>query len=64
MPEDERESWDYDSGPFCRHWSELYDCDRTCKRCGVKCSAHEDTDCEYTDDETDNLVIMERSTKQ
>lgn len=38
------DSWaDYDSGPFCRHWSSLLDeegCLRRCTRCGHGCLRH------------------------
>lgn len=33
----DREEWD--SGPFCRHWSDPSDCNELCK-CGHKCSEH------------------------
>lgn len=31
---------DYDSGPFCRHFSDPADCEEVCKRCGHKCHEH------------------------
>lgn len=31
---------DFGSGPFCRHWSELGDCDETCSECGHSCNEH------------------------
>lgn len=27
---------------FCPHWSCLYECDRVCKQCGVRCGDHVD----------------------
>lgn len=34
--------WDhYETGPFCRHWSDPSDCDETCATCGHKCTQHE-----------------------
>ena len=40
-PEDD-EWWDYDSGPFCWHWSDPADCDEKCARagCGHGCGQH------------------------
>lgn len=55
---------DHDSGPFCRHWGDPYDCERLCT-CGHACRRHcrdgnachgdadEDADCAcaaFTDD--------------
>ena len=34
---------DYDSGPFCIHWSGLSDCDEVCA-CGHKCREHYDSE--------------------
>jgi hypothetical protein len=31
--------WDYESGPFCRHWQEAGDCDEPCV-CGHPCRRH------------------------
>ena len=31
---------DYESGPYCRHWAELWDCDEVCARCGHRCDRH------------------------
>lgn len=39
MTEDDDSEWP-DSGPFCRHWSEVGDCDEKCARCGHTCSDH------------------------
>ncbi len=41
---------DYESGPFCRHWSEASDCEEVCQTCGHGCIQHgfgdgSDTDC-------------------
>lgn len=30
----------YDTGPFCRHWSDPSDCDRLCANCGHRCTMH------------------------
>lgn len=42
MPEGEE---DYDccqeSGPFCRHWRDLNDCDEVCQNCGHRCTDHD-----------------------
>lgn len=36
----EETDWgDYESGPFCRHWSD-YDCEVVCARCGHRCTHH------------------------
>ncbi len=44
---------DYDSGPFCRHWSDPIDCAELCAKCGHSCAKHSygdgDTDC-FEDD--------------
>lgn len=32
---------DYDSGPYCQHWSDPSDCDEVCERCGHKCCEHD-----------------------
>lgn len=38
---DDDDSDDYpDSGPFCRHWYEPWDCELTCTACGHKCGRH------------------------
>jgi hypothetical protein len=29
-----------DSGPYCRHWREAWDCDAVCATCGHTCSSH------------------------
>ena len=50
MSNDSEESEDDDepfvSGPFCRHWGSLGDCDRVCATpgCGHTCGAHWDSD--------------------
>lgn len=31
---------DYDSGPYCRHWSDPSDCEITCANCGHHCQRH------------------------
>ena len=33
------EMGEHESGPFCRHWSSLGDCDEMCK-CGHTCAHH------------------------
>lgn len=47
--DDEGEREEYDSGPFCRHWSDPSDCDEKCARCGHLCSAHSFDDCSQCD---------------
>src|SRR3972149_3551968 len=51
---DEPDSYwdDYESGPFCVHWSELGDCADSCERCGHSCNEHEgerEVECRFTD---------------
>ena len=41
MPDEPEVEVEYDSGPFCRHWADLYDCDLTCATCGHECRNHE-----------------------
>lgn len=37
---DEESGWgDYESGPFCRHWSSPLDCDEVCI-CSHTCTQH------------------------
>jgi hypothetical protein len=40
---------DYESGPFCRHWSDPSYCAHECARCGHECNAHNG----YLDDRCD-----------
>ena len=40
MSEDE-EYVEYESGPYCRHWSEVGDCVLLCATCGHRCWEHE-----------------------
>lgn len=47
MSEDD-DSGVYDSGPFCRHWSDPADCDILCATCGHRC--HPDEECYYIGD--------------
>lgn len=49
MSKDEEEDDGYESGPFCRHWSDPNDCDEKCKRCGHSCCQHG-----YSSDESCN----------
>lgn len=42
MGEDLGDWQDYETGPFCRHWGSLGDCDDTCARCGHTCNLHLD----------------------
>ena len=44
---------DYESGPFCRHWSSPSDCDELCGECQHRCTAHEMTEGESGCNETD-----------
>jgi hypothetical protein len=44
MGDDEDELPDYETGPFCQHWSYAYDCDRVCAKCGRTCARHDDVD--------------------
>jgi hypothetical protein len=41
VSDDERDWENYQSGPFCRHWSDPADCDILCATCGHKCHQHE-----------------------
>jgi hypothetical protein len=36
---DDNDWSEYESGPFCFHWSDPSDCDELC-RCGHKCCKH------------------------
>lgn len=37
--EPENDWSNYESGPYCAHWSEPWDCNETCA-CGHACTAH------------------------
>ena len=38
MPDDD---WsDYESGPFCQHWSDPSSCEELCAKCGHSCLEH------------------------
>ena len=43
------EPQDYDSGPFCRHWSDPLDCEEVCARCGHTCGSHYYDSCDKCD---------------
>jgi hypothetical protein len=32
---------DYESGPFCRHYADPWDCDEKCTNCGHSCQSHD-----------------------
>jgi hypothetical protein len=49
-PESEGE---YNSGPFCRHWSDPSDCDLLCV-CGHKCCDHRGDECSLDDCECEH----------
>lgn len=37
----EESDWsDYETGPFCIHWSDPWDCEEPCTRCGHECKKH------------------------
>ena len=39
---DEEIDWEnYETGPFCEHWSDPQDCTEICDRCGHKCCQHQ-----------------------
>ena len=42
MPDEDTErDWEnYETGPFCRHYSDPCDCKEPCERCGHECRAH------------------------
>jgi hypothetical protein len=46
--EDETDFVDFETGPFCRHWSDPSDCDRQCK-CGHECCHHFMSSCNECD---------------
>lgn len=37
----EQDFTDYESGPFCRHFSDPSDCEIECDRCGDRCGRHD-----------------------
>lgn len=36
---------EFDSGPYCRHWSDPGDCTEACARCGHECRRHGGDEC-------------------
>ena len=43
MPDDDTDAdpwYNYESGPFCRHFADPWDHDEECERCGHKCCEH------------------------
>lgn len=41
MSEEDEFDWEnYDSGPYCEHWYEPWDCDMKCDSCGHECTEH------------------------
>lgn len=41
MSDDESGWEDYETGPFCRHWSDPADCAEVCQACGHRCGVHD-----------------------
>ena len=39
---DENAIEDYESGPYCQHWSDPVECDVICEECGVMCRIHKE----------------------
>lgn len=39
---------DYESGPFCRHFSDPADCEKKCVGCGHECQDHNYSDGNYS----------------
>lgn len=43
MDDDGTDDWaNYESGPFCRHWSDPSECELHCAGCGHRCGEHDD----------------------
>lgn len=40
MPDEEEQETEYDTGPFCIHWSDPADCEEICATCKHWCRAH------------------------
>lgn len=60
---EENDFLDYESGPFCRHFSDV-DCPETCANCGHRCTEHtyddDDSECREPDCSCDQWVeVME-----
>ena len=55
---------EYDSGPFCRHWSDPSDCEVVCDNCGHPCYMHEygDDDTSCKEEDCDCTAWMESET--
>jgi hypothetical protein len=42
--EEEQEEVEYDSGPYCEHWFDPWECEELCK-CGHMCKQHPGSCC-------------------
>ena len=69
MSPDEETNWeDYESGPFCAHWSDLGDCSLKCLResckhpCNEHYSSYDDSKCK-ADGCTCAAIMYERDGK-
>ncbi len=51
MSDDNDSSGEWESGPFCQHWSQLGECEDPCA-CGHECRAHDWAGCDACDCET------------
>jgi hypothetical protein len=51
---DTEEGPEYDTGPFCQHWSDPSDCEEKCARCGLECRRHGATRCQKVISEKDS----------
>jgi hypothetical protein len=64
MSDDDTDDWtDYESGPFCRHWSDLGCCDDLCV-CGHTCSKHGYDPCDASGCDCQFFVDKEQSKRE
>lgn len=58
--ENEIDYYDYESGPFCRHFSDPSDCEKVCANCGHGCMQHNCDSGDYSCEECDCGCWIER----
>lgn len=47
---------EFNSGPFCRHWSDPSDCEEICGNCGHECRQHGSFTCRVEGCECDEFI--------
>ena len=47
--DEDHDTNEYDSGPYCRHWADPDGCEERCRNCGHLCGEHSYVDCSVDD---------------